>query len=212
MIYLFIGQDSSAKDVKLKKLREEFLKPETEEFNLDILYARDLMLRLFQEALLRLPVKSPKRIIVIREARHLKEDLKHFILKYAKRPYPQIILVLDIDRYDKKDELLNRLSPNSQTFRFRETAPIDTFVLSRQIKLKKADYALRILHQLLQNGEKPEWILGGLRYALFKDISNPQEIKRRLNLLLRCDVDIKTGRLKSDFALEKLTVNLCFLK
>lgn len=212
MVYLFIGQDSSAKEAKLKKLKEEFLQPETEEFNLERLYARELSLRLFQETVLRLPVKSKKRIILIKEAGSLKEDIRQFILNYIKKLHSLVVLVLDFERYDKKDEFIHRLSRTARVFRFRETIPLNTFSLSQQIKLRKPDYALKILHQLLQDGEKPERILGGLRYALSREITHPQEIKKRLKLLLHCDIEIKTGRLKSDFALEKLAVNLCLLK
>jgi len=66
-----------------------------------------------------------------------------------------------------------------------------------------------VLNQLLENGEKPEWILSGLRYAWGKNIATPLEKKRRLKFLLDCDMDIKTGKLKPVFVLEKLIIKLC---
>jgi DNA polymerase III delta subunit len=92
---------------------------------------------------------------------------------------------------------------------FKETVKPDTFVLSRSIESRRLDTALKLLDQLLKDGEKPERILGGLRYAWERGIANPVETKRRLKLLLGCDIDIKTGRLKPSFALEKLVVGLC---
>lgn len=211
MVYLFIGQDSLSKDIQLKHLKQESFSKDLEQFNLDTLYARELTLKNLQERLLCLPVKAKKRIVVIKEAQRLKEEVKDFMLGYVKKPAAGIILVLDIERWDRKDEFLNNIYKYARISRFRETLPPDTFVLNRQIALKRPDYALRLLNQLLKSGERPERILGGLRYAWERDSLAPLEMKRRLKLLLKCDIEIKTGRLKPDFSLEKLVVNLCGL-
>jgi DNA polymerase III delta subunit len=116
---------------------------------------------------------------------------------------------LDIEHLDHKDEFINSIYRYVKILRFKESVPVDTFTLSRQINLKKPDYALRILNQLLREGERPERILGGLRYVWEKDVTSPQEARRRLRFLLDCDLDIKTGRLKPLYALEKLVIKLC---
>lgn len=211
MVYLFCGQDSFAKDIKLKQIKEKFLKPDTEDFNLDILYARELNLISLQEKLLCLPLGARKRIIVIKDAQALKENIREFLLKYAKTPQPSIELILDLDRLNPKDVFIKQIGRYAQTLRFQESRPIDTFALSRYIDSRKADYALRALNQLLREGEKPERILGGLRYSWQNSFSEPFKLKKRLKLLLNCDIDIKTGRLRPDFALEKLVVGLCCL-
>ena len=218
-VYLFIGQDSTSKAAKLKELKAEFLPPEIEKFNFDLLYAKDLNLAVLQERFLSLPLKTKRRIIVIKNAEALKPEIKDFILKYIKKPYSQLILVLDIDttsmhkagavRQGAKDEFIREISRYSETLHFKEEARLDTFSLGRQIESKRADYALRVLNQLLKNGERPERILGGLRYSWLKGISSQPELKKRIRLLLKCDLDIKTGRLEAQFALEKLVVNLC---
>lgn len=208
-VYLFIGQDPFSRDLRLKKLREEFLDKDTEDFNLDILYGRELALKGLQERLLCLPVKAKKRIIVIKGAQFLKEDIRDFMLGYALKPRKDIVLVLYIDRYEPKDGFISALSRHAEVLRFKEEAPLDAFTLGRQMGFKKADASLRVLNQLLKNGEKPEKILGGLRYSLMRASDNRFEVRRRLKLLLNCDIDIKTGRLKPAFALEKLVINLC---
>lgn len=205
-LYLFTGQDSFSKDIKLKSIKKEFFAKDIEDFNLDVLYAADLTLIGLQERLLCLPFKAKKRIIVIKEAQALKAEIKDFLLKYVKKLLNQqlILLILDINRQDPKDEFIKHISRYSKVLRFQESPPLNTFMLSRQIDLKRTDYALRLLSQLLQNGEKPERILGGLRYSWQKNAF-------RLKLLLNCDIDIKTGRLKPEFALERLVVHLCSL-
>lgn len=205
MLYLFIGQDASSKETKLKQLKQECFSADVGQFNLDVLYAKELGLKELQEKLLSLPVRAQKRMVVIKGAQGLKEDVREFILSYAKEAQPKIILLLDIDRYDFKDTFIKSVTKYAKVLRFRESLTLDTFALSRAIDLKKADYSLKVLSQLLENGEKPERILGGLRYSW----ERKPEARRKLKALLNCDIDIKTGRLKAPFALERLVVRLC---
>jgi DNA polymerase III delta subunit len=209
MVYLFIGEDCPAKDLQLQKLKVESVKNGLEQFNLDVLYSRELTLKALQEKLTYLPFKDSKRMLVIRQAEDLKKEIKDFLIHYSLEPRKDTVLVLDFGLLQRKDEFLNRLRKNSKVILFKETVKPDTFVLSRSIESRRLDTALKLLDQLLKDGEKPERILGGLRYAWERGIANPVETKRRLKLLLGCDIDIKTGRLKPSFALEKLVVGLC---
>ena len=68
------------------------------------------------------------------------------------------------------------------------------------------------LSKLLEEGERPERILGGLRYAWERDAASPLETRRRLKALLTCDIEIKTGKIKPVFALERLVIKLCGLR
>lgn len=214
-VYLFIGQDSisqeglSRKHAALSQIKKQFLVKTTEDFNLDVLYSDELNLKGLQEKFLCLPFNSKIRIIVIKEAQGLKEEIKDFILDYARNPRKEIILVLDMERQGTKDVFVGSISSYAKVYRFNEPALPDAFVLGRSIDNRSTEQALRVLNQLLQNGEKPERILGGLRFAFERGVVSSPETKKRLKLLLNCDIDIKTGKLKPVFALEKLIVNLC---
>lgn len=209
MVYLLLGQDIQAKNSKLKAIKQESLRPGTEQFNLDVLYAKELALKDLQEKLLSLPVKSPRRIVVIKDAQNLKQELKDFILDYVKKPYKQVDLVLDTDQQIKAKEFISSLQGSVNVFHTKEVRQPDTFDLGRSINSGRTDAALRLLNQLLKDGQRPEMILGGLRYCLQRDAVSSQEMRRRIKLLLDCDIDIKTGRLKALFALEKLIIGLC---
>ncbi|MDD2928085.1 MAG: hypothetical protein PHE30_04445 [Candidatus Omnitrophica bacterium] len=218
MIYLFIGQDLkspntplSSKDTRLKQIKEEFLPKSVEHFNLDILYAETLKLKELQEKLLALPVKSPKRIIVIKNAQELAPGIDAFILHWAKQASKDILLLLDMERQGRKEAFLRNIYKYAKTFRFQEVLALNTFNLSRMIEQRSAGNALKILGQLLKDGEKPERILGGLRYAVENSRLNALETKCRIRFLLECDIEIKTGKLRPVFALEKLIVRLCAL-
>ncbi|MDD5568335.1 MAG: hypothetical protein PHY88_03950 [Candidatus Omnitrophica bacterium] len=218
MIYLFAGQDSSfkdtpfsSKDIQLKQIKEEFLAKNMEQFNLDVLYAENLKLEDLQEKLLALPVNSTKRIVVIRNAQELNPDMDDFIVEWAKSGNKDIILLLDMADTKKKEDLVKDICRYARIFRFKETPAVNTFNLTRSIEERKPDYALKILDQLLKDGERPERILGGLRYALERSQLSPAEARRRVKFLIDSDIEIKTGRFKPVFILEKLIVKLCAL-
>jgi len=209
MVYLFVGSDHLSKEAKLKALKEEFLQKQTEQFNFDVLYGRDLTLKSLQEKLLFLPLKSHKRILVIKGAQQLKEELKEFLLRYVKKPQTAVILILDIDNSASCAGFISQMPKDARVMRFREALRVDAFTLARAIEDKRPERALHLLNQLLREGERPERILGGLRYSCERNSAYSPEARRKLKLLLNCDIQIKTGRLKPAFALEKLVVELC---
>ena len=209
MVYLLIGQDISAKELQLKKIKQEFLPLQLQDFNLDTLYAKEINLKDIQERFLSVPLKSAKRIMVIKDAHLLDKESQSFLLDFCKKLHKELVLVLDFPQYDYRSEFVKSISVGASVLRFKETVNPDTFVLNRQIELKRADSALRLLRQLLENGEAPERILGGLRYAWEKQDVQSLIARRKLKLLLGADLEIKTGKLKPAFALEKLIVSLC---
>jgi len=211
MVYLFIGQDSPAKDAAIKRLKEEFLPKKLEDFNLDVLYAQGLSLKDLQERLISIPVKSSKRIVLIRNAEDLHRPLDSFIIEWAGRQNKNIVLALDISKEAKKAQLVRSISSQAKVTRFKEEIPVNTFSLSRQIESRQTGVALKTLSRLIGEGERPERILGGLRYSLEARTMDSAGLRRRLKLLLNCDIEIKRGKLKPVFALEKLVVNLCAL-
>ncbi len=208
-VHVFVGEDPVSKDIQLNRIKNEILPKNIEDFNSDALYAKELSLFNLQEKILSLPLNSKRRVIIIKDCQYLKDDIKDFILEYAKKPYSSMVLILDITDNAKRGVFLNNISKYAQVYWFKEAPRLDAFVLNRQIEMKKADSALRILSQLLKNGERPEMIMGGLRYSWEKSPLSPVELKQRFNALLDCDIDIKTSRLQPDFALENLIIRLC---
>src|SRR3989338_1376107 len=127
MVYLFLGEDSLSKDAQLKKLKYQFLKSQTEQFNLDILYGRELTLMSLQERLSCLPVNSPARIAVVKESEELTDDLKEFIAGYCLSRSRQVVLVLDVRHHERKDNFTSRISNLARTVQFKAVSHPDAF-------------------------------------------------------------------------------------
>ena len=209
MTYLFVGDDEFSKDIKLKKIKQELFLPQLESFNFEVLYSKDLDLKTLQEKLLLLPAKAKQRLILIKDIPHLSSDIKEFLLSFLKKPFSHVSLVLDARDIDEGEQFFNRISRLAKVINFRRLREINTFTLTDQIRYKRIKQAMRILSQLLLRGERPEMILGAIRYQIVRERLNLSERKRKLRFLLNCDIDIKTGRLKPKFALERLIIQLC---
>jgi DNA polymerase III delta subunit len=218
-VYLFLGQDilaednSSLKEKELNKLKDSIPR-KTRDFNLDILHCNDrsFSLNSLQEKLLFMAAGDSGRIVVVRNLQDAKPEVKDFIAGYVKNPSPGTILVLDMDSQLQENAFIDSISGYAQVRHFRTESRISTFALSRLIEARKAEESLKTLHQLLDSGEKPERIMGALRASWTRSPAGPLGLKKRLKILLQCDLDIKTGRIKPVFALEKLIVNLCGLR
>jgi len=206
-VYLCIGRGSSSKDLQIKHLTEEILDKKTRDFNSDAVYGRELALKDLQEKLLFYPVKSQRRLLIIREADRLKDEVKNFLLDYLKKPKSSTALILDVERDDPDDDFLSSLKIYSHIYSFPQERVFEAFDLVREIEKRRPAQGLMILSRLLSAGVKPEFILGALRFVS----RQPGSLQDRsiMRLLISCDRQIKTGRLKPAFALEKLVVGLC---
>ncbi len=180
-------------------------------------------------------VRARQRLILIKDISGLSTDIKQYLLDFLKKPFPHVSLILDARRIDERDQFFNQISSLVKLINFRQSKQINAFTLARQImhpvrdfysnglkaslktgpgflntRQKRVKSAMRLLRQLLLQGEKPEKILGAFRYQLHQERLDFPEKKKRLMFLLNCDIDIKTGRLKPEFALERLLIRLCY--
>ena len=221
MIYLFVGEDEFSKNIKLQKIKQELNLTRLESFNFEILYSKDLDLKTLQARLLLLPLKARQRLILIKDATGLSNNIKQYLLTFIKKPFPHITLILDTRRIDERDEFIKRISSSVKLINFHQSKEINAFILARQVlqstggrrlqtAQSKIKSTMRLLRQLLLQGERPEKILGAFRYQLHRERLDLNEKKKKLLFLLNCDIDIKTGRLKPRMALERLLIRLCY--
>ena len=227
MLYLFIGEDESAKQEKIHSLKSEVLKKGFEDFNYEAFYAKELTLPALKEALSRLPVRqaglpveSPQRIMMIKDVFGLQDELKDYFTAQIEKLPKDLIIILEAAVIPKEESaFFNKISKYGKVIPFKTKERINAFGLARAIERKDADSALNMLVDLFRSGEKPERILGALRYQFVKsdsfsaapDSLKLKEKKEKVSLLLETDLNLKTGKVKPEFALETLVVKLCGL-
>lgn len=209
MIYLFTGEDFFSKQEKISSLKKELFPPGTESFNYDSFQAKELTLPLLKELLSRLPVSAKQRLLVIKDILKLKPDIQEYLLGQTALP-GFVVLVLDIASLPREQNVfLKGLLKVSKVVNFKSPPEINAFGLARVIERGNASGALNILADLLAAGERPERILGALRYQFVRPGVTLEETRDKIRLLLETDNNLKTGRIKGSFALEALVVRLC---
>lgn len=210
MIYLFTGEDFFSKQEKISSLKKELFPSDTESFNYDSFQAKELTLPLLKELLSRLPVSAKQRLLVIKDVLKLKPDIQEYLLSRLKDLPQNITLILDVSiAAAESGRFMGALLKAAKVINFRNKPEINAFDLGRAIERKSAAAALNILADLFANGERPERILGALRYQFVRPGVRPGESRNKIRLLLETDNNLKTGRIKGSFALEALVVRLC---
>ena len=227
MNYLFVGEDEFSKDIKLQGIKQQLNLNRLEPFNFEVLYAKDLDLKTLRMRISTVPLspvggdspggkgissgaKIKQRLILIKDALSLKADIKQYLLGFLQKPFPHVSLILDIRRIDRRQQFFNQIARLVQLINFRQSREIDAFMLARQIMQKKINPAMLLLHQLLLQGERPEKILGAIRYQLQQEKLDIQASRKKITFLLACDRDIKMEKLKPEFSLERLIIRLCY--
>lgn len=211
MLYVFLGQDSAAKDTALKQIQEQHLAPGTRDFNSDTLYGGDITLQQLQEKLLFLPSLSATRVIMLNNAAEAAEPVRSFLLDWAKNKHPGVLLIIEVRSPSGNSFAQKATALADKVYTFSRSEQPDVFALARQVEARNGPASLRILNGLLRAGEKPERILGGLRASWERNTKSQHALKKRMQALLQSDIEIKTGKLKPSIALEKMVVSLCAL-
>src|SRR5476649_1133901 len=97
MIYLFLGDDLTAKDARITEIKNKFFKDSQEAlaFDFDNLDAKDLEADRLKQAFLTLPVIAPHRLIILRQVHKLKSADIQVLIKYCQKQAKHCDLILE---------------------------------------------------------------------------------------------------------------------
>ena len=211
-VYLFLGDDWVSKQRRISRIKQDSVKKDSLNFNIDTFYADEISSDQLKNGLYTLASIGGKRILVVKKIEKLSARDKKLILDFIEKPNPGCILILETEICSaEKDSFLKRVSKLASTVNLKTVKREENvFDLCRMVAQKKNTSALRVLSNLLLSGQKPLKILGGISwYWTNKNITpNPQALKRDIDLLLKTDTNIKTGKIDPRFALEFLVLRL----
>lgn len=212
MIYLLLGEDSSAKDQKIADLKRKFLpSAEALEFDYEVIDGDKLEPSTLKKALIALPAAAKKRMVVIRSAHKLNSQNKKMVLEFAQSGTDHAVLILDFPQSGQKDHFTAALNPMAQTIQFQQPAKYNVFDMTRAISARRPVEAIKILSVLVSEGNHPLQIMGGLVWfwGKSKDRLSVEGFKKGLLALQEADWNIKRSRLKPEYALEVAVTKLC---
>ncbi len=212
MMYLFLGEDSRAKDEKIGELKKKILAhPQSFQFDYETLQGTKLEEHHLKKALMNLPALSPRRLVVIREGHRLSPKNQDILVQFLEKAYDHAVIILDSDEWDHKNSFVKKIRKMVDLVEFSSTRKFDIFDLTRTIDSKKETEALKILDQLLSGGTHPLQILGAVVWFWKKSRGrfSGEQFKKGLLALQEADLNIKRSRLKPEYAMELLVVKLC---
>ena len=211
MTYLFLGEDSPAKDHKIAELKKKIL-PNSQSFQFDYetLHAAKLEGPNLKKALMNLPALAPRRLVVIRECHRLSAQNQDILVQFLEKAYDHAIILLDSPEWDHKNSFVKKIRRMVEILEFSTAKKLDVFDLTRAIDSRKETEALKILDQLLAGGIHPLQILGALVWFWKKSRGRfaGNEFEKGLLALQEADLNIKRSRLKPEYAMEVLVVKL----
>ncbi len=212
MIYLVVGQDHSAKEQKISEIKAQTLSsPESLSFDYQTLHGYKLDNDTLKKALMALPVVAKTRVVVIRQAQELNAAQKTLIAQIYEKAKKALILIFEAEVLDDKDSLFKKFDRAMKVFSFSPKVRPNAFQLVDEILLKHEVKALKLLDELLENGDHPLHVIGGMLWKWKNARSRipAEKFKTGLVAFGQADFNIKRSQLKGEHALEVLVVKLC---
>ncbi len=209
--YLLSGEDRLAKDQKIEEIKSRaFPLGEAVKFDFEILYAVKLNSDILKKSLVALPAIASQRVLVIHTIQKLSPHNKELILNFFKKKESHLILILDDDTTDAKNSFIKKLTPFVNTLCFSKGKKFNVFDLTRAMSNRNGVQALKILHELMDEGNHPLQLMGGLIWYWGKEKVrlSSERFKKGLQRLQEADLNIKRSRLKPSEAIEVLVVRL----
>jgi len=99
LLFLY-GEESFLLDRTFQRLRDVVVPPETRDFNYNLFYAKEAPAQVILDAVLTLPVFSPHRLVLVKDAQDFSSASLEAFLPYLADPLSETILVFTADKID----------------------------------------------------------------------------------------------------------------
>lgn len=214
MIYLLLGTDNSAKDQKLSDLKSQFISSSSaQSFDFESLDAHKLNAEDFKKALVSLPAFGKRRLVVIQTADKLTKQNQELLLAFLESKPSHVDIILEASTGSTTRGFWGKVAAKAKVFEYQQGKKQNVFDMARVMERDQAG-ALKILSQMLNDGQHPLQILGGLVWYWgnkAKERVSAQVFKKGLLELQEADVNIKRSRLTPEQAIELCVVKLSLL-
>lgn len=221
MHYLFLGEDNLSKNTQIDLVKPKILPtdpngvilPEAASFDYQTLYAEKLTAEDFKKALVTLPVVAKQRLIIIRNTNKLSKYNKDLILDFLNEDGAYVSIIFDITESDLQNNFLKKLAKFGKVSLGAKVARNNVFDMTNAIMARDASGALGRLNELMDKGDHPLQIMGGLVWfwGNNKNRLSKDQFHKGLKYLQEADLNIKRTRLNPQNAVEVAVTKLCSL-
>ncbi len=221
MHYLFLGEDSLSKNEQIESAKRKILPAdkngkilkEALSFDYQLLYADKLTPEDFKKALITLPVVAKQRLIIIRNTNKLNKHNQELVLEFLNKGADYLSIIFDICEPDLQNNFLKKIAKFSKVSLGKKEYRHNVFNMTDAIMARDIPGALRQLNDLMDNGDHPLQIMGGLVWfwGNNKNRLSKDKFQKGLKYLQEADLNIKRTRLNAQNAVELVVTKLCLL-
>lgn len=211
MIYLLLGDQNALKSQKIDELKNQFIGSNEElQFDYETLDGHKLDPAVLKKSLMSLPVVAKRRVIIVHACHKLSDHNKKMILDFSQSDEDKVVLILDSEHSASQNNFMKELCKVSEAISFKKDKVQTAFDMGDAIMSRDPQEALKILFGLLESGQSPVWILGGLlsSWQYNKRRMSKDRYKKGLLELQEADLNIKRTRIDVQYALEIMVVKL----
>jgi DNA polymerase-3 subunit delta len=119
-LLLLHGEEGFFLERAVHGLRETAVPPEARDFNFNLYHARDIGAEIIIDNALTLPVFSPRRLILIKDAQHFPASELEKFIPYLKDPAPETVLVFTADKIDGRKKFFQEFRKHGKLVEFKK--------------------------------------------------------------------------------------------
>ena len=114
-LYFIMGPETFLIKEGIKRIKSRVLSPEAQDFNYEVFTAKESDIHRVREAIETLPVFSPKRLLVFKQAHRLKESDWKLLAPLVSSPLETCVLVFVSEAPDKRKKIIKELMSHCTT-------------------------------------------------------------------------------------------------
>lgn len=213
MIYLLKGEGIASKEQAIAEIKSKVLnQPDAQRFDYEQFDAAKLKPADFKKALFTLPVIVKQRVVLIRDTQKLSTQNQGLLLDFAESKNNQCVLICDCSASSQKG-FLKKIAKDAKVIDTGTAKKLNVFDMTKAMGRSQSTEALKILTTLLDDGNHPLQIMGGLVWfwGNNKNRLSAGNFQKGLRELQQADLNIKRSRLSPEHAVEILVTKLSVL-
>jgi len=182
LLYLFYGEEGFLIEETIGDIKERLIHGSFGDFNLELFYAKENSPSEIINSAYTLPVLSPKRLIIVRDAHKFSRDQLDKFIPYLKQPSPTACVVFIFREVDINGGFFREFKKIGEVVRFRQLyeRDIPTWIKKKVARVKRritgeaCEYLLTMvggnLADLSNEIEKVALYVGDKRLIELKDV------------------------------------------
>lgn len=211
MIYLLLGEDSLLKDEKIKAIKQKAgIVDDGFSFDAETVHGHKLSPADLKKTLVSLPALVERRVVVIRQLTKLTPYNQKLLLEFCQEPQSHLILILDTEESQAKTAFLKKIGKLAEVIRCGTKEERNVFSVTNAMKTGDLTSALKALNDLIEDGQHPLQLMGGLLWfwGSVRERMSQISFQKGLDFLRQADLNIKRSRLNPETAVEMLVIQL----